>query len=90
MEKQKKKFSVEFIEEPEILDFEDMSKILGGNSGLCVGFSICSCNSTSREGFTNCKKDKPEKEKSKKENKKDKFFVKKYKDTLCFIVTIRE
>lgn len=79
------KYKITFIEEPEILSNEKMMNLLGG--GLCIGFTNCGCNTDKKGTYSNCKKTKQKKDG---EDKKEKFFFKKYHDTYCLIVTIKD
>ncbi len=78
----KKKYKIDFIEEPEIFSDEEMMALIGG--GLCIGFSTCNCFSDKKDAYTVCGKVP----KDSCSNYQKKFFIKKYDKTLCIIVKI--
>jgi len=83
----KKKYTIDFIEYPEYFDDKEMMKIIGGNAGLCIGFTTCTCNTDKKGTYSICEKEQP---KSECKQHKEKYFMKKYKDTFCIIVTIKD
>lgn len=84
------KYKIEFIEQPDVFDINEMSQIYGG--GLCIGYSTikdCGCNMECNKGtYTSCNDD-TKKTQNKNKDKKRKL-VARYNDILCIIVRITE
>ncbi len=88
-----KKYKIDFIEEPDVFDFNNLNQIYGG--GLCIGFNTqkdCGCNMTSNKGSYCGRNDTDsEKQQKGKDKKKDhRKFMGKYNDTFCIIVKITQ
>ncbi len=88
-----KKFTIDFIEEPDVFDVKEMSQIYGGGGGLCIGFHTkknCGCYNVSKNTAYSSE-DEKESEKTYNGDDKEKCdrkLVGRYNDKLCIIVTL--